>query len=155
MGIRLVLFSSSSTLSRYFHQQYSHTRKIQHIPGIPSQVSDIQGSIYRISSQACAGESSRSGTANVLRNALIWKSRSSTCPVRTLPHTEWNTVHGYDCSGQRGKFVSTTFSVLLSLNLLRHLHRSIVSIHPIHPHIEASDRANMTNQQRTPALWYS
>lgn len=37
------------------------------------RVSDIQGSIYRISSQACAGESSRSGTANVLRNALIWK----------------------------------------------------------------------------------
>jgi hypothetical protein len=43
-----------------------------------NKVSDIQGSICRISSQACAGESSRSGTANVLRNALIWKSRSST-----------------------------------------------------------------------------
>ena len=51
------------------------------------RVSDIQGSIYRISSQACAGESSRSGTANVLRNALIWKSQSLTPPIHCSVET--------------------------------------------------------------------
>ncbi len=71
VGIRLVLFRSSSTHTYIYMYMYTYNR-------CSNKVSDIQGSICRISSQACAGESSRSGTANVLRNALIWKSRSST-----------------------------------------------------------------------------
>ena len=65
--------SNTTHHSNQHHQQSNTTKFVWITITLPVLLADIQGSIYRISSQACAGESSRSGTANVLRNALIWK----------------------------------------------------------------------------------
>ena len=69
--------SSSCTRTRITAYEYKH-RWLYNLEDVLWYLTNQAPSrhprkINRISSQACAGESSRAGTANVLRNALIWK----------------------------------------------------------------------------------